>query len=232
MILGSWLDVDRTTPGDRSIARRQYSTPMTPPGRRFLRPIILLLSSLALTAGSGCGSAPVVTPLAARPVVATGPLGAPIAAGFQVDLRVHNPSSEDVPLERFDYTFQVDEVGRFEGRWAALRTLPPGHTVTMTVPASMTLPEDVADREVLDGEFRWRIDGGVRYQAPGLLGQILFDAGIRRPSEPFEGSGTFRLVPPAQTAESSENPAPGPRGDSTGPADPPAGPASSSPPSG
>lgn len=205
---------------------------MTPPGRRFLGPIILLLSSLALMVGVGCGTAPIVTPVAARPVVATGPLGAPIAAGLQVDLQVHNPSSEDVPLERFDYALQVDDVGRFEGRWAALRTLPPGQTVTLTVPASMRLPRDLTDREELGGEFRWRIEGGVRYQAPGLLGQILFDAGIRRPSEPFEGSGTFRLLPPVQAATSTENPSPEPQDVSTDASDPSPGSSASPPPSG
>jgi hypothetical protein len=42
------------------------------------------------------------------------------------------------------------------------------------------------------------MDGTIRYQAPGLFGQILFDAGIRRPAEPFSGSGTFRLERPAR----------------------------------
>lgn len=191
---------------ERPTAHRQYSTPMTLPGRRISRSITLLLLALVGLTGHGCGAAPVVTPLEARPVVATGPQGAPIAAGFQVDLKVHNPSSDDIPLERFDYVFLVEEVGRFEGRWAALRTLPPGDTVTMTIPASMTVPEDLADEVDLQGVFRWRIDGGVRYQAPGLLGQILFDAGIRRPSESFSGSGTFRLRSPDQPPRGTQNP--------------------------
>ena len=69
---------------------------------------LLLLVGLPV----GCGSAPQVRPLAARPVVVAGPEGSPDAVGFRIDLEVSNPGDEDIPLERFEYTFQVDEIGR------------------------------------------------------------------------------------------------------------------------
>ncbi|MEC8320356.1 MAG: hypothetical protein VX012_03030 [Planctomycetota bacterium] len=161
---------------------------------------LLLLVGLPV----GCGSAPQVRPLAARPVVVAGPEGSPDAVGFRIDLEVSNPGDEDIPLERFEYTFQVDGVGRFEGRWAAFRTLGPDASATITIPASMPLPTDLERRVDLEDKFRWSIDGGVRYQAPGLLGQILFDAGVRRPNQPFSGSGTFRLVRPAGSESGRE----------------------------
>ena len=146
---------------------------------------------------AGCGSAPQIRTLGARPVVVAGAQGAPDAAGYQIELEVRNPSQDDMPLERFEYTFTVKDIGRFEGRWAAFRTLPPGESAVMIVPASTLLPVDLGERVDLDGNIDWRIEGGVRYQAPGLIGQILFDAGVRRPTQSFSGSGTFQIDRPA-----------------------------------
>ena len=182
-----------------------YSMPMSTPGRFKTMSKTTARSLLVALVLGGCSSAPRVRPIMAQPTVVSGPQGAAQAAGYRVILEVTNPSSEDIPLERFNYVFEVKGVGRFEGRWAALQTLPGGDTITMIVPASMPLPADLAERVDLDGELLWRIDGGVRYQAPGLLGQILFDAGIRRPTESFSGSGTFRLVRPENPAVPVEN---------------------------
>jgi hypothetical protein len=169
-------------------------------------PALLSALLIALVA-TGCGSAPRVRPIAARPVVVAGAQDAPDAAGFLVDIDLENVGSEDIPLERFDYAFQVEGIGRFEGRWAAFLTLPPGETRRVTIPASMPLPTGIDQRVDLTGDISWSIDGGLRYQAPGFLGRILFDAGIRRPSEPFTGSGTFRLRRPPQTEPAPADPA-------------------------
>ncbi|MCP4835180.1 MAG: LEA type 2 family protein [Phycisphaera sp.] len=175
--------------------------------------ILLALLPVLLWLG-GCGAGPQVTTLGARPIVVAGAEGSPDAAGYRIDLEILNPSDEDMPLERIEYTFIVRDVGRFNGRWAAFRTIPPGDSVMLTIPASTALPLELGNRVDLDGDFRWRIEGGVRYQAPGLLGQILFDAGVRRPTEPFSGSGTFRLDRPAEpepsTGDSSPDDADGP----------------------
>lgn len=163
-------------------------------------PSRLLLALLPVTCWLvGCGSAPQVRAIGARPVVVAGAEGAPDAAGYRIELEIRNPSRDDMPLERFEYTFAVQDIGRFEGRWAAFRTLPPGGSSVITVPASTLLPPELGERVDLAGDIEWRIEGGVRYQAPGLLGQILFDAGIRRPTQPFSGSGTFQINQPASS---------------------------------
>lgn len=164
-----------------------------------------LLVTIALLV-AGCGAAPKVRPVAARPVVVAGPEGTPDAAGYLVDIELENTGEDDIPLERFDYVFEVEGVGRFSGRWVAFLTLPPGSRKRIEIPASMPLPADLAQQVDLSEPIVWRIDGGLRYQAPGLLGRILFDAGIRRPSKGFSGSGTFRLTPPAQTDPASVDP--------------------------
>jgi hypothetical protein len=179
---------------------------MTDPVVRFLSRFTAVLIVVAAT---GCDTAPRVRPVSARPVVVAGVLGDPDAAGFLVDIDLENVGTKDIPLERFDYAFEVQGVGRFEGRWAAFLTLPPGSVKRVTIPASMPLPTGMADRVDLSSDFTWSIDGGLRYQAPGLLGRILFDAGIRRPSEPFSGSGTFRVDRPAQTDPARSDPSGG-----------------------
>lgn len=167
------------------------------------RSLILFVPLVGFLALSGCGAAPVVRPVEAIPVVVTESQDP--AAGFRIRLEVTNPSDEDVPLDRFDYVFVVKDVGRFEGRWAPLRTLPPGGTATIVIPASFSLPLGLAEREERGSTFDWRIDGGVRYQAPGFIGQILFDAGVRRPTEPFSGSGTFQIGSPSAPVEPDES---------------------------
>ncbi len=150
----------------------------------------LLLVALAL---GGCDSGPRLRTLEARPVVIAGAEGSPDAVQYGIEVEILNPSDKDVPLERLDYTFTVKDVGVFEGRWAVFRTLPPGVPANVVIPASMVLSPEILEDIDLDRVFSWRIEGGLRYQSPGLLGQILFDAGIRRPTEDFTGSGTFRL---------------------------------------
>lgn len=161
---------------------------------------LLLVSTLLFAVG--CGAVPRIATTGARPTARTED-----AAQFRIDLQLANDGTEDIPLERFEYVFTVKDVGAFEGRWAALRTIPPGQSITMEIPASIPLPANLAERIDLDAPIPWRLEGGVRYQAPGFLGRILFDVGIRRPTESFSGSGTFTLDRTAASAspESPEN---------------------------
>ena len=161
----------------------------------FHRVLLLLVPILLL---GGCGSPPRVKATAARPVSRTED-----AAEFRIDLRLSNTGEKDLPLERFQYSLIVEGLGRFEGRWAALRTIPPGTVIEMEIPASIPIPADLAQRVDLDAPVSWRIEGGVRYQASGFLGQILFDAGIRRPTQSFAGSGSFTLIRPASSANAA-----------------------------
>ena len=158
-----------------------------------LKPALLLVSTLLLAVG--CGAVPRVATTGAQPTARTDD-----AAQFRIDLRLANDGTKDIPLERFEYVFTVQDVGVFEGRWAALRTIPPGQSITMEIPASIPLPTDLAERVDLDAPISWRLEGGVRYRAPGFLGRILFDVGIRRPTESFRGSGTFTLERAAASA--------------------------------
>ena len=113
-----------------------------------LKPALLLVSTLLLAVG--CGAVPRVAATAAKPTARTDD-----AAQFRIDLRLANDGTEDIPLERFEYVFTVQDVGVFEGRWAALRTIPPGQSITMEIPASIPLPTDLAERVDLDAPISW-----------------------------------------------------------------------------
>lgn len=145
----------------------------------------LWMSRISCFAGScllaaGCTAVPRATPVAARSTVRT-----PDAIQFEIEVQLHNAGEEDIPLDAYEYAFEVEGLGVFHGRWAAMRTLPPFSQVTVHLPA--VLPITPGDPP----SGRWTLDGDVRYQAPGLIGRILFDIGIQRPAEPFSGFGTL-----------------------------------------
>ncbi len=159
----------------------------------------LLFSLLAAFLLGGCGTAPTIEATGARPISRTEG-----AAEFRINLRLSNSGSEDIPLERVEYALTVDGVGRFQGRWAALATIPSGDTIDLEIPAAISIPADIAQRVDLDAPVAWRMEGGVRYQSSGLFGRVLFDIGIRRPTQRFAGSGTFTLERPASSANAAQ----------------------------
>lgn len=181
--------------GERAASPR-YSMTMLPRGPLPIPIHGVFLSLMVAILLGGCGTAPKVEATGARPVSRTEG-----AAEFRIDLRLSNAGKKDIPLERFEYSLIVDGVGRFNGRWAALTTIPPGNSIDVEIPAAILIPADIAQRLDLSAPVAWRIEGGVRYQSSGLFGRILFDVGIRRPTQRFAGSGTFTL----EQSDSSAN---------------------------
>jgi hypothetical protein len=176
---------------------------------RNLLPAVTLALMLATL---GCAGGPQIRPVAARPVVVSGPVGTTESVGYLIDLDIENAGTKDIPLERFDYVFEVPGVGRFDGRWSAFLTLPPKSVRRFTIPASMVVPADIGEQIAPETDVPWYLEGSLRYQSSGFLAQLLFDAGIRRPAAPFSGSGTFRLerspqtVPPPTDADDQPDP--------------------------
>ena len=124
---------------------------------------------------------------------------------LSVDLQLENLDDEEIRLDQYTYTFTVENLGSFTGRWAALQTIPPESTVKAELLA--VIPIDGTDSPLPgpDGRWAWQLTGDVRYEAPGLLGRILFDIGIRRPSEGFGGSGTVELPNLRQAEQAAQN---------------------------
>jgi hypothetical protein len=126
-----------------------------------------------------CDSVPHATPTAARP---TG--GTANAHRFVIDVDLTNAGEDDLPIDVYEYDFTVEGVGTFHGQWAAMCVIPSNSTISVELPAVLQAHSDYHERS-------WTITGDVRYQAPGILGQILFDIGVQRPSVGFAGSGTL-----------------------------------------
>ena len=139
----------------------------------------------------GCTGAPRVMPTSAIATEATDD-----AVRFAITLELSNTGTDEIPIDWYNYRFVVRNLGYFSGDWAAKEVIPPGATITMTVPAVIQIDEENRSRLNSSGNWAWSIDGGIRYQASGLIGRVLFDAGIRRPTENFSGSGTFQITEP------------------------------------
>ena len=110
-----------------------------------------------------------------------------------VDIQLQNPTDEPIQLEVYDYTVRVNAEGersQWSGTWSALRTLPPGKTVDMSIPAVVPYNFSEAPEKA-----EWRVSGSISYKAPGRLAQILFDTGFRRPEHQFNGRGVS-ITPP------------------------------------
>ena len=144
----------------------------------------------------GCSGAPKVTPTSAIATEATDS-----AVLFTITLDVSNSGAEEIPLDWYNYRFEVRDLGYFSGSWAAREVIPPRSTISMTIPAVIQV--EPQQRALLNnsGDWNWSIDGGIKYQALGLFGRVLFDAGIRRPTENFNGSGTFQITEVALPAQ-------------------------------
>ena len=149
-------------------------------------PMMWILPFLILA--SGCNSAPRVRTQQASAIDRTEQ-----AVHFSVELLLENPHDEDIPLDQYEYTFTVDKLGSFTGIWSALRTLPPGSSAKVTVPATIRIDPEARPIPLPGATWQWTMTGQVRYEAIGLLGNILFDVGIRRPAQGFHGTGNLTL---------------------------------------
>ena len=147
-----------------------------------------------------CGAIPKVTPTSAREIDRTTE-----AVRYALSLELINTGSQEIPLDWYSYQFSIDGMGTFYGRWAAMRVIPPDTKVIVEIPAIIRITENSDPLTSDQRSLQWSLKGKVRYQAPGLLGRILFDAGVRRPSKGFSGSGTITRPATAQPAQPTQD---------------------------
>ena len=147
----------------------------------------------------GCHATPRVSTQSARATDRTAD-----ALHFTIDLRLENQDEDEIPLDQYSYTFSVENLGSFTGRWAAMRTIPPKSSVDVELLAVINLDRENTPMPPPGGAWPWQLTGDVRYEAPGILGRILFDVGIQRPSEGFFGSGTIQLPELLQATQTAQ----------------------------
>ncbi len=141
------------------------------------RPTIIGLGFLSVLAGlPGCAileKPPTVTVSEIRPTSASGHVDS-----VEIVLNVANDNTDALELDDVRYSVRSSSGSTYEGRRAALTTIPGKSTGQVIVPAV------VPSGAVMDS----RVSGSLRYLAPGRLAELLFETGVRRPSVSFRSS--------------------------------------------
>jgi len=142
------------------------------------------LATAAIAAAlAGCSVARPTARAAAAHLGREGPAGA-TTASIDITLELTNTSGNEVELVSYDYLIRLEDGASYDGRWAALRALPPGRTVTATVPAIVPIASARAG-------VRWTVMGTMTYRDPQSFARILYEAGILKTESMFAGEGTL-----------------------------------------
>jgi hypothetical protein len=121
---------------------------------------------------------------AAKPIEANIGSAGTVTAAIDITIELTNTSQNEVDLVSYDYLIRLEDGASYDGRWAALRALPPGQTVRATVPAVVPVASARAGA-------RWTVVGTLAYRDPQSFARILYEAGLLRTESAFEGAGTL-----------------------------------------
>lgn len=138
------------------------------------------VAATAVFMATGCS---IARPTASATAAAVGDRGA-ATARVDITLDLSNSGRNEVELVSYDYMITLEDGSSYDGRWAALRALPPGQTVKATVPAVLPVAS------VREG-MRWKVSGSVAYRDPQSIARILYEAGILKTESAFTGEGTL-----------------------------------------
>ncbi len=144
--------------------------------------VILCLIMLGL---SGCG---VKSP---RVTLSEVTLGEVTDEGFIINfnLTLANPNPETLELYRVKYDVAVDGRPAYHGLRSAEASVSARGEVTIRVPA-VVLYDDIGGDHV-PTSLDYALSGRLWYLSPGELAEVLFDAGVQRPSVAFVAAGTL-----------------------------------------
>jgi len=145
--------------------------------RRGLALATICLAALAL---GGCS----VSRPAAKAIDAHIGASGQLTTSVDITLELTNTSPNEVELVSYDYLIRLEDGASYDGRWTALRALPPGQTVRATVPAVVPI---ASARE----GARWTVSGTLAYRDPQSFARILYEAGILKTESAFEGAGNL-----------------------------------------
>lgn len=110
----------------------------------------------------------------------------PEATLVHLTLELTNPNIEPLPLVEFQYRADLDGRRVFESRRAAQATLRRLGTQTLVLP--IVIPAERIDGGPPAGSGLLTVSGRLLYIAPGQLGEVLFDTGVRVPKVSFSES--------------------------------------------
>ncbi|TVQ33104.1 MAG: hypothetical protein EA376_03350 [Phycisphaeraceae bacterium] len=148
---------------------------------------IVAMLLAAATALTGCHSAPTLRVIDAEITEQTDD-------GFVVTFHLEglNPNDDPLPLRRVNYSLSLDGRRVFEGVRSPEATLPRRGVQRFSLPVAT--PRDVWTPEQLGAGASYTLRGELTYLAPGAFAEVLFDAGVRRPTVSFRSSGEFSAL--------------------------------------
>lgn len=165
------------------------------------RTIFLIALPLALLLG-GCQSysAPNLTAASAQATERTGD-----GAAMRFTLNAENQNEVALPLRTIEYGVALNGREVFRGTRSAEATLRQKGVQQIELPAVVRL-SDGQNADLASGVVRYRLFGVIYYVTPGQLAEVLFDAGVRTPSAPFDVEGEIdlssaRFTPAAAAAD-------------------------------
>jgi hypothetical protein len=166
-------------------------SPAFPRARR--RPLAGVLAAPALLAGCYSQPAPAIRVVDAHVVEAT-------SDGVVVLFTIEgeNRGTDSLPLRAVNYNVSIGGRPVFEGVRSAGRTLPRGGSQSITLPAAAPVGAFPAGPPRAGAPFE--ITGTIEYETPGVLSDILFDAGVLRPTVAFSGVGALSEDRPREAA--------------------------------
>lgn len=150
--------------------------------RQITRSIALLPVLLVAFLAAGCDStkAPSISLISARVVEQR-----PEASLVELTLELTNANPDPVPLVEFRYTADLDGKRVLHSRRAAQATLRRLGTQSLVLP--VVIPTNLSGGS-LAGVHALVVSGKLSYIAPGQLGEVLFDTGVRVPKVSFTES--------------------------------------------
>ena len=113
----------------------------------------------------------------------------PEATLVELTLELTNPNPDPVPLVEFNYTATMDGRRGLDSRRAAQAPLDRHGTQPLLLPGGIPPSHPGA----LAGLHALVVSGTLSYIAPGQLGEVLFDTGVRVPRVSFTQSVQVEL---------------------------------------
>lgn len=138
---------------------------------------VCLLLLFGFVGGCGSLSAPECRVVGGE-IVESGADGAKI----RVLVEASNPNEDSLPLKEVRYTVVVNDSFTFRGVRSAERTLGGGASALIELP--VVLAGEIGANAAAGASLRVR--GSVQYITPGPITEVLFDAGVLRPTTEFE----------------------------------------------
>lgn len=104
--------------------------------------------------------------------------------GVRIEIIVvgENPNDHELSLGEAKYTITANGVPIYSGAASPEVTLPRYGRVEMTLPAAVPLARFPGDAGTI------AINGWIEYLPPGPFAELLYDAGLRRPTSGVDGS--------------------------------------------